>query len=180
MPRYKKPDKKIYMRRRILAIILLILIIFGICKIITLLNKLLNKEIKASPDTSNNIISENTLNLQDNNINNETTVLVSAKTIEDEIDWRIRLANTDNILPEDFSVELADIDSIRQFDARAIDDLNEMMNDMRKDGITNVWVQSAYRSIEKQKTLYNNSIDKYIKKRKDERTSRRVDFKINK
>ena len=73
-------------------------------------------------------------------------------------DWRLALANYDNILPEDFEVELANIDKDRQFDARAIKDLNQMMNDMREDGITNIWVQSAYRSVKSQKKLYDKSI----------------------
>ena len=71
-------------------------------------------------------------------------------------EWNLRLANYENILPEDFEVEVVDIDKTRQFDARAIKYLNQMMNDMKKDGITNVWVQSAYRSIERQKELYDN------------------------
>lgn len=171
MPRYKKKDKKIYVRRRILAIIVLVLIIFGICKFISFVSSLLKTQNEPEPS---NISSAQ------NNIDDENAVLASAKPIEEEVDWKIRLANADNILPEDFTVKLADIDSIRQFDERAIDELNEMMNDMRKDGITNVWVQSAYRSIEKQKTLYNNSINKYIKQRKIQRRSRKVNFKTNK
>jgi len=35
-------------------------------------------------------------------------------------EWNLRLANYENLLPEDFEVELADIDDTRQFDARAI------------------------------------------------------------
>ena len=66
-------------------------------------------------------------------------------------DWNLRLANYENPLPEDFTVEVANIDETRQFDARAIKYLNQMLNDMRKDGITDIWVQSAYRSVERQK-----------------------------
>jgi hypothetical protein len=43
-------------------------------------------------------------------------------------DWKLRLANYDNLLPEDFEVELANIDNSKdpkQFDARAVKYLKE-------------------------------------------------------
>lgn len=127
--------------------------------------------------TSNNIIIEN--NTQNNELgNNIINTSNSGKENNALIDWKLRIANSNNILPDDFSVELADIDEIRQFDARAIDELNSMVNEMRKAGISNIWVQSAYRSVAKQKELYNNSISKYIKQRKIKRKSRRTNFTI--
>ena len=72
-------------------------------------------------------------------------------------------------MPEDFKVEVKNIDKTRQFDARAIDELNDMMNAMKKDGITNVWVQSAYRSVARQKELYDNSVQKYLKQGKTQK-----------
>lgn len=103
-------------------------------------------------------------------------------TIKKEItDWRLTLANSENILPEDFEVEVANIDDTRQFDARAIEYLKQMMNDMSKDGISNVWVQSAYRSVERQKELYDNSVQKYLKQGKtQEEAEKLTDEYINK
>ena len=127
--------------------------------------------------TSNNISIEN--NIQNNELGHNIINTSNIKENNDVLnDWKIRLANSNNILPDDFSVELADIDEIRQFDARAIDELNSMVNEMRKAGISNIWVQSAYRSVAKQKELYNNSISKYIKQRKIKRKSRRINFTI--
>ena len=40
------------------------------------------------------------------------------------------------------------------------------MNAMKKAGITNIWIQSAYRSVARQKELYDNSIQKYLKQGK--------------
>ena len=54
----------------------------------------------------------------------------------------------------------ANIDENRQFDVRAIGELNDMMNAMKKSGINNIWIQSAYRSVARQKELYDNSIKK--------------------
>ena len=126
---------------------------------------------------------------------NNTPVSIANETSENQIqpeapevkvkkeitDWNLRLANYENILPEDFEVEVADIDDTRQFDARAIKYLKQMMNDMGKDGITNIWVQSAYRSVERQKELYNNSIQKYLKQGKtQEEAVKLTDEYINK
>lgn len=79
-------------------------------------------------------------------------------------DWRITLVNYKNKLPDDYKFELVDIDEYRKFDSRAIYELNLMLNDIRLDGITNMWVQSSYRSLESQKYIFEDSVEKYIKK----------------
>lgn len=113
--------------------------------------------------------------------NNPSEEQPEEKSKKEITDWRLTLANFENVLPEDFKVEVADIDSTRQFDARAIGYLNKMMNDMRKSGISNVWVQSAYRSIARQKELYDNSVQKYIKQGKTkEEAEKLTDEYINK
>lgn len=38
-------------------------------------------------------------------------------------DWRLVLVNSENSLPENFTIELAKIDGSKEFDARAIDEL---------------------------------------------------------
>lgn len=81
-------------------------------------------------------------------------------------DWKLTLVNCENKLPEDFEIELAYIDSTRQFDSRVIDELNEMLKDMKKNGISNVWVQSAYRSVEYQQNLFDDKVNTYIKQGK--------------
>lgn len=123
-----------------------------------------------------NTSSTNTSSTVGGNENNNETPNVDVTT-----DWRIRLANYDHILPEDFEVELADIDSTRQFDARAIKYLKDMINDMKKDGHTSIWVQSSYRSVARQKELYENSINKYLKQGKtQEEAEKLTDEYINK
>ena len=86
--------------------------------------------------------------------------LVEEKKVE-ITDWRLVLVNQENALPNDFSPNLASIDKIRDFDVRAIDDLKQMLEAMKQDGITNVWVQSAYRSVEHQEKLFEHNIKKY-------------------
>lgn len=77
-------------------------------------------------------------------------------------DWRLILVNSKNPLPEDFTEpELVYVEE-KQFDKRAAGELQEMMKEMKKDGITNIWIQSTYRSIEYQKQLYDNKINEYL------------------
>ena len=86
----------------------------------------------------------------------------------DTNDWKLTLVNYENELPEDYEIELSNIDSTRQFDSRAINELNKMIAKMRKDGITNIWIQSAYRSISQQRTLFNEKVENYMKQGKTE------------
>lgn len=80
-----------------------------------------------------------------------------------EQDWRLVLVNYENALPNDFSIELADIDDTRKFDKRAIGALNDMLKAMRKDGRTFIWVQSAYRSLELQTQLFDAETAPFLK-----------------
>lgn len=166
MPRYKKVERKIYIRRRIFVILVIILLLVGIYKI----NSLIFRKIDSTKvENSQNTIDTNTFANSKNVMVNvaENVIEITSTSIQRGYeDWQIILVNSNNILPENYEVELANIDSIRQFDKRAINELNQMINDMRKAGIKNIWVQSAYRSVSKQKELFNNSVKKYMKQRK--------------
>lgn len=98
------------------------------------------------------------------NVNDNENIILEKNNNSEVIidDWRLTLANYENSLPEDFEIELAKIDNTRQFDKRAINELMRMMKDLKKAGIQNVWIQSAYRSIEYQQGLFDEKVNKYI------------------
>ena len=160
-----------YVVRRIVVLLILIAIIVAIItSIINLIKSIFFKDNEIPQEQIQNKITT---------ISNEVTVPVVAQPKEREItDWRLTLVNSENLLPEDFEVELADIDETRQFDARAIDELNKMMNAMRKSGITNVWVQSSYRSVARQKELYDDSVNKYMKQGKTRAQAEKLTEKL--
>lgn len=81
-------------------------------------------------------------------------------------DWRLILVNYENTLPSNFEIELYSIDKTRAIDSRVKNDLNQMFKDMKKDGYSNIWVQSAYRSIEYQEELFNNKVNTYMEEGK--------------
>ena len=166
----KKKVQTLNKKKVILTAVVFLLIILLIVKVTGNKDDVVETSTNED-DTTNNISTVN-----------ETAASATDTKIKREItDWNLRLANYENILPEDFTVEVADIDEYRQFDARAIGYLNQMMADMKKAGITNIWVQSAYRSVERQKELYDNSIKKYLAQGKtQEEAERLTDEYINK
>ena len=164
----RKKKRKLNKKRVAIVIAIPLLIIFLIIKA--------TKNDDKIETTSTNI--ENTATSPANEV---TQKQEQTRTKKEITDWRLTLANYENILPEDFEVEVANIDETRQFDARAIDELTQMMNDMRKAGISNIWVQSAYRSVERQKELYDESIKKHLSQGKtQEEATRLTDEYINK
>ncbi len=163
----QKGKIRINKKRLIISSTITIILIIAIIMIII---KILKKDDTVAVSSGNNVTTDPLVV----DINNEQT--------EPQIDdWRLTLANYDHLLPDDFEIELADIDEHRQFDARAIGYLEDMMNAMKKDGITNIWVQSAYRSVARQKELYDNSINKYLKQGKTQEEAEKLTLEyINK
>lgn len=183
-PAYSQPvrRKKKVVKKKKLNIKKVLMVFIIIAAIIIMINrassKKKTKEVSTSENTVANTITEvnNTENTTNTYSNNTT------ETPKREIDdWRVTLANYENILPENFTVKVSNIDSTRQFDSRAIGELTDMMNAMRKAGITNIWVQSAYRSVARQKELYDASVQKYLKQGKTQEEAQKLtDEYINK
>ena len=121
-------------------------------------------DIKESQSTT----ETNNINMPTQTTNTSTNSTQTTNKVE-ITDWKLRLANYDNLLPEDFEVELANIDNSKdpkQFDARAVKYLKDMINAMKKDGNTKIWCQSTFRSVKRQKELYDASVQKYLKQGK--------------
>ena len=159
----KRDNKKKKLNKRKIAIVILIIII-----VITLIVK--KSKNKTTVETTTNQVEQTTSEQEENKVEEE-----QEQQPEKEItDWRLTLANYENLLPENFTVKVENIDKTRQFDARAIGELNDMMNQMKKDGITNIWIQSAYRSVARQKELYDVSVKKYLKEGKTQEEAEKL------
>ena len=76
--------------------------------------------------------------------------------------WNLIIANPWNKLPDDFSVELTKLSNGHYIDERAYEDLQNMFDDARAEGLS-PFICSSFRSNEKQEKLYNNLVNKYIK-----------------
>ena len=164
-------------KKKVVLVIGLFIIIILLIRKGTKKGKAIETATKTNLENVNNIET-----VQQNDVENNQTSDQSAEPSKKKIDdWRLTLANYENLLPENFTVKVSDIDKTRQFDSRAIGELNDMMNAMKKDGITNVWIQSAYRSVARQKELYDNSVKKYLQQGKtQEEAEKLTDEYINK
>ena len=171
----KRYNKKKKLNKRKIAIVILIIIIV----IIVIVRKSRNK---ITVETTTNQVEQTASKQEENKIEEEqekeqgqSSNQNQEQKPENEItDWRLTLANYENLLPENFTVKVENIDKTRQFDARAIDELNDMMNQMKKDGITNIWIQSAYRSVARQKELYDASVKKYLQEGKTQEEAEKL------
>ena len=75
--------------------------------------------------------------------------------------WQLRLVNHTHPLAENFTVETAKLDNGKEFDARAIGQLNKMLADGDAAGLQ-LLVCSAYRSIARQDALFEEMKQSYI------------------
>lgn len=75
----------------------------------------------------------------------------------DKNDWRLLLVNPSHSIPEGYQPELEYVQGKYQMDARAADDMKQMIADAKKDGI-NLWVLSSYRTQEYQEGLFNDNV----------------------
>lgn len=158
---------KIVNKNKFIFTLLTIILILLFIIILIVINS--NKKNKKD-DLKQNAIEVST-NVDDNT-NNE---VIEKKEITD---WRLTLVNIDNVLPEDYQLELVDIDQYRKFDARAIDELKNMIESERKSGASGMWVQSGYRSIEYQKEVFDRQVQEYKNQGKTQKEAEELTLKI--
>lgn len=89
-------------------------------------------------------------------------------------EWNLKLVNKDNSVDRSYVPELEELDDGIMFDKRAIGYLRNMINAMYKVGIKNVWVQSSYRSYEKQEELFNRKVTYYKNQGKNQEEAERL------
>lgn len=75
--------------------------------------------------------------------------------------WNSILVNPWNPIPDDFTVELKNIENGHSVDARIAIYLEKMLADARAEGLSPM-ICSSYRTNEKQETLYTNKVKQYL------------------
>jgi len=178
-------DKAKFIRRVVLVLLIIILVI--------LIQRIVSRDKKQEAISNNNSknILENNQNINRSELENKsidkiTVVMKKEETPEEkkeeekeiELDWNLLLVNTYNKMPDDYQVQLESIDQYRSFDIRAIHHLTEMIQAIRYAGISNVWIQSAYRNPEDQKTLFEEQVQAYIYQGYNEKTARELTEKM--
>lgn len=74
-------------------------------------------------------------------------------------DWNLILVNPWNALPQDFSVELADLPGGHKIDARCREELLAMLDDCRAAGLSPL-ICSSYRTMDYQISLYEEEVNR--------------------
>ncbi len=167
--------------RRVILVLLIILLIILIKRII--FRKIENEQELVSSSQAN-ILSKN-----ENKTIDKITVVMENEEVEIEgqkeeekkeveLDWNLLLVNTNNKIPEGYNTELESIDQYRSFDKRAIQYLMQMISAARYVGISNIWIQSAYRTPEDQQILFENQVQAYMYQGYNEKTARELTEKI--
>ena len=81
--------------------------------------------------------------------------------IVDRDAWYLTLVNPWNPIPEDYSMTLKQLSNGHSVDERCYPDLQAMLDACRAAGLSPL-ICSAYRSYEKQQSLYQNRIDRFV------------------
>lgn len=82
----------------------------------------------------------------------------------DKEDWKIMLINKQHPIPEEYEFTLATIKGSMKCDERIIPELQQMMQEAKKDGVILV-IRSPYRDYERQIYLFNRKVKGYMKKK---------------
>lgn len=149
--------------------------IFGFCLFTFLLGVLCGKLVFAKEKETDNVrISEKEdsmsrffLDTEDaqqdgKELSLEDTVSRSSGDSEEEDDtWKLVLVNAWTPMEEGYKPSLAEIENNYYFDSRAVEYLQQMLEDGRKEGL-DFWICSAYRTIEKQTRLYENKVSRLM------------------
>ena len=85
-------------------------------------------------------------------------------------DWELILVNQDNKIPEDYKTKLKEVEKNYEVDERIAENLGNMLNDARKDGLNPI-ICSAYRSREYQIELYNKKVKEYKRQGYNQKTA---------
>ena len=145
-------------RRNILIMATVILVVFVIIKFII-----------PKKETTSNTNTVEVAKVSKTNIEENNNIIA-----KEQLDWKLTLVNQANKLPENYEMKLSSIDQYRKFDSRAIQYLQDMIEDMREDGVRNIWVQSSYRSVEEQEVVYNNKVKYYKEQGKTQKEAERL------
>ncbi len=128
----------------------------------TLIGSMKNKNdsliyAKESSSSTDSLSSEDST--MDISIKNDTDPVTSSAT--DKTEWNLILVNKWNLLPEGHNPTVTQLANGHAIDERAYPDMQDMMDDCRAEGLQPV-ICSSYRTMEKQKTLFNNKVNEYL------------------
>lgn len=154
--------------QRVVIFLLIVAMVLSAATIVLLVDnarlrsQLAEKNDPASSDSQNPSGGDNSSSETPSDTSSQKTPAVPEADL-----WKLRVANSENVLPADFSVKTALItpayarDQGMSFDARAVADLNAMLAAANKEG-AKLLVISCFRTLTKQTNLYNAEVNKWL------------------
>ena len=104
---------------------------------------------------------------QEESSEEQDTRKLAEEFAQEKQEWYLLLANVDNPLPQDFTVETEVVQNSFEMDARVAQTMRDMIDAAAEDGV-DLLVCSAYRSIEKQQTLFDEQVQIYLNQGKSQ------------
>ncbi len=86
---------------------------------------------------------------------------LAAEFAQEKEEYYLLLANTEHPLPEDWTVQTEEVQNGYEMDARVAPAMREMIEAAAEDGVE-LMICSAYRSVEKQQSLFDASVQNYM------------------
>lgn len=121
-----------------------------------------NKELDVSADEIDQYSLDEILAANEVSQGTGSTLAPSVSHLSKD-DWQLVLVNKQHPVPDDYTFTLGTIKGTMKCDVRIIDDLMDMMQAAKKDGIHLV-VCSPYRDYNRQTVLFNRKVDHYMEK----------------
>lgn len=121
-----------------------------------------NKELDVSADKIDQYSLEDILEANEVSRGTGSTHTSAAQRLSKD-DWQLVLVNKQHPIPDDYTFTLGKIKGTMKCDVRIIDDLMDMMEAARADGVRLV-ICSPYRDYNRQTVLFNRKIDYYMEK----------------
>lgn len=121
-----------------------------------------NEELDVSADEIDQYSLEDILAANEVSKGTGSTRSSSASHLSKD-DWQLVLVNKQHPVPDDYTFTLGTIKGSMKCDVRIIDDLMDMMQAAKADGV-NLVICSPYRDYNRQTVLFNRKIDYYMEK----------------
>lgn len=154
--RKMKQEKHIIDKKTILLLFILLIVLITLTVYWNHDSRTTNSPVVAS--TKNNTMQEknetNSIMVVEENPKPETNGKIT--------DWNLILVNKNNKIPENFNVELEEVEDGHFVDKRIAEFLKLMLSDARKEGLRPI-ICSSYRTQEKQEKLYSDKVKEYLK-----------------
>ena len=155
-------------RQKMISICILAVLIIAIIGFLTATIKLFNKDQKETTVPTKEVTTKATTEpTTETTTTKEVTTKSTGETTTtatkfDHSAWYLKLVNPDNKIDSTQSIELETLKNGYQCDKRIVDDLQQMMDDARAEGLNPI-ICSAYRSHERQIYLFNLEVESFKK-----------------